>query len=172
MPGRYVFHSMASDHLPLVRSWLETPEVARWWGDADAQYELVRGDLDHPDTDQFIVAIDGSPFGYIQCYRLSTWDCGFGAQPPETRGIDQFIGKPDMIGCGHGASFIRQFVDEMLTGAAPRVVTDPDPANHRAIRAYEKAGFERDRMINTPDGPALLMRRETMCELAPKAFRP
>ena len=37
-------------------------------------------------------------------------------------------------------------------------VIDPDPANTRAIRAYEKAGFERDR-IETPDGPALLMVR-------------
>jgi aminoglycoside 6'-N-acetyltransferase len=51
------------------------------------------------------------------------------------------------------------------------VVTDPDPANQRAIRAYENAGFARDRMVDTPVGPALLMRRETMCELAPRAFQ-
>jgi len=43
--------------------------------------------------------------------------------------------------------------------------------NQRAIRAYEKAGFARDRMVDTPDGPALLMLRETMCELAHRAFR-
>ena len=170
MPGRYVFHPMTPDHLAMVRRWLETPEVARWWGDPTEQLQLVRGDLDHPDMDQFIVATDGRPFGYIQCYRLSAWDCGFGPQPPATRGIDQFIGEPDLIGCGHGTNFIRQFVDEALN-RIPRVVTDPDPANHRAIRAYEKAGFERDRVVNTPDGPALLMRRETLCELAPKAFR-
>ena len=29
----------------------------------------------------------------------------------------------------------------------------------RAVRAYEKAGFQRDRMVDTPDGPALLMVR-------------
>jgi aminoglycoside 6'-N-acetyltransferase len=168
---RYVFHPMAPDHLPMVGRWLETPEVVRWWGDPDVQYELVRGDLDHPDMDQFIVAINGRPFGYIQCYKLGTWNCGFGAQPPRTRGIDQFIGEPDMIGCGHGANFIRQFVDDLLAGPTPRVVTDPDPHNRRAIRAYEKAGFEQDRMIDTPDGPALLMRRETKCALAPGAFQ-
>jgi aminoglycoside 6'-N-acetyltransferase len=168
---RYVFHPMTPEHLPMVRRWLGVPEVVRWWGDADAQYELVRGDLDHPDMDQFIVAVDGRPFGYIQCYKLGAWVCGFGEQPPKTRGIDQFIGEPDMIGCGHGATFIRQFVDEQLKNRTPRVVTDPDPANQRAIRAYEKAGFERDRIISAPDGPALLMRRETMCELAPGAFQ-
>jgi aminoglycoside 6'-N-acetyltransferase len=37
------------------------------------------------------------------------------------------------------------------------VVIDPDPANARAIRAYEKAGFSKDRVVDTPDGPAMLM---------------
>ena len=42
----------------------------------------------------------------------------------------------------------------------PRIVTDPDPANIRAVRAYAKAGFRRERMVDTPDGPALLMVRK------------
>ena len=41
----------------------------------------------------------------------------------------------------------------------PAPVTDPDPANTRAVRAYEKAGFEKAGMVDTPDGPALLMVR-------------
>ena len=53
----YRLLSLAPGDLPLVRQWLETPEVARWWGEADEQYALVIGDLDHPDMDQFIVAI-------------------------------------------------------------------------------------------------------------------
>ena len=171
MAAAYIFHPMTYDHLPMVAGWLRTPEVERWWGDPREQHDLVRGDIDHPDMDQFIVAISGRPFGYIQCYRLSAWNGGFGEQPAQTRGIDQFIGEPEMIGCGHGAKFIRQFVDALLAVGTPRVVTDPDPANQRAIRAYEKAGFARDRMVDTPDGPALLMRRETMCELAPRAFQ-
>ena len=43
---------------------------------------------------------------------------------------------------------------------APRVVTDPDPANARAVRAYEKAGLRRERLVETPDGRALLMVRD------------
>ncbi len=49
-------------------------------------------------------------------------------------------------------------------GAQPKgargIVTDPDPANKRAIRAYEKAGFASDRLVDTPEGVALLMVRE------------
>jgi aminoglycoside 6'-N-acetyltransferase len=156
----YVFRPMTSGDLAMVRRWLETPEVVRWWGQPDEQYQLVSGDLDHPDMDQFIIGLDGHPFGYIQCYALSTWNTGLGAHPPKTRGIDQFIGISDMIGRGHGSGFIRKFVDDLLKSGTPRVVTDPDPDNGRAIRAYEKAGFEKSRMVDTPDGPALLMARD------------
>jgi aminoglycoside 6'-N-acetyltransferase len=155
----YVFRPMTSADLPLIRRWLEAPEVVRWWGHPDEQYALVSGDLDHPDMDQFIVVIGDHPFAYIQCYALSTWNFGLGAQPAKTRGIDQFIGEPDMIGRGHGSGFIRQFADALLNSGIPRVVTDPDPDNARAVRAYGKAGFQSDRVVDTPDGPALLMVR-------------
>jgi aminoglycoside 6'-N-acetyltransferase len=156
----YAFRAMRRDDLALIMRWLRTPDVTRWWGDPDEQFALVSGDLDHPDMEQFIVALDGRPFAYIQCYRLSTWNQGFGDHPPATRGIDQFIGEPDLLGRGHGSQFIRQFVDKTLRNGTPRVVTDPDPANDRAVRAYEKARFVRDRLVETPDGTALLMMRD------------
>jgi aminoglycoside 6'-N-acetyltransferase len=155
----YGFWPMTSDHLPMIRRWLKTPEVVRWWGEPDEQFALVSGDLDHPDMDQFVVAIEDRPFGYIQCYALSAWNQGFGPQPEATRGIDQFIGEPEMIGRGHGSAFIRQFVENLLMSGVPRIVTDPDPENIRAVRAYARAGFQSDRAIETPDGPALLMVR-------------
>jgi aminoglycoside 6'-N-acetyltransferase len=156
----YLFHPMTSDDLPVIRRWLATPEVVRWWGAPDQQYALVSSDLDHPDMDQFMVALGDQPFGYIQCYALSTWNQGFGSHPPQTRGIDQFIGVSDMIGCGHGSGFIRQFADRVLASGVPRLVTDPDPDNGRAVRAYAKAGFQSQRLVDTPDGPALLMVRD------------
>jgi aminoglycoside 6'-N-acetyltransferase len=143
MAPDYVFRPTTARDLPSIRRWLETPEVARWWGRPDEQYALVSGDLDHPDMDQFIVAIGDRAFGYIQCYPLSAWNQGFGAQPSATRGIDQFIGEPDMIGRGHGSGFIRQFVETLLRSGIPRVVTDPDPGNGRAVRAYTRGGLSK-----------------------------
>jgi aminoglycoside 6'-N-acetyltransferase len=156
----YVFRPMTAADLPLLRRWLGEAEVRQWWGDPDEQYSLVSGDLDEPAMDQFIVLAGNRPFGYLQCYQLTAWNTGFGPQVEGTRGIDQFIGEGDMIGRGHGSAFIRQFVDERFRQGLPRIVTDPDPNNLRAVRAYEKAGFVRDRMVETPDGPALLMARE------------
>src|SRR5216683_3111050 len=125
--------------------------AARALVDSDKDAEtIVRRSLD-------IAA--GNPFAYLQCYDLTAWNSGFGSHPPGTRGIDLFIGEPDMIERGHGSALVRCFVDDRLQKGAPRIVTDPDPANGRAVRAYEKAGFEKDRMVETPDGPALLMIR-------------
>ncbi len=160
MAPDYAFRPMTASDLPLVRHWLALPHVTEWWGDAEEQYALVSGDLDEPAMDQLIFSIAGSPFGYLQCYDLTAWNTGFGPQPKGTRGIDLFIGEADMIERGHGSALIRRFVDDGLAAGLPRIVTDPDPANSRAVRAYEKAGFKRDRIVETPDGLALLMVRE------------
>ena len=162
MAPPYVFRPMTIADLPLVRRWLAEPHVAQWWGDTYEQFELVSGDLGVEAMDQFIVATDARPFGYIQCYDPDVWpDNGLGDHPRGTRGIDQFIGELAMVDRGHGSAFIRAFIDRLLASGTPRVITDPDPANARAIRAYEKAGFRRDRLVDTPDGEALLMVRNS-----------
>jgi aminoglycoside 6'-N-acetyltransferase len=156
----YAFRPMSADDLPVIKRWLETPHVRQWWHDPAEQFELVSGDLGHPDMAQFIVSANGREFAYLQCYNLSAWNTGFGPQPDGTRGLDQFIGESDMLGCGHGAAFVRVFAEQLFAEGTPRVVIDPDPTNARAIRAYEKAGFRPTGIVDTPDGAALLMIRE------------
>jgi aminoglycoside 6'-N-acetyltransferase len=158
MASPYVFHPMTAADLPLVQRWLQEPHVAEWWHDPET-FEFVSSDLDHPDMAQFIVMLEGRPFAYLQCYRMSDWDACFGPQPEGTRGIDQFIGEADMMGRGHGSGFVRAFIEDILGSSVPRILLDPKPNNSRAIRAYEKAGFTRDRLVDTPDGEALLMVR-------------
>ena len=155
----YQFRPMSAGDLPLVRDWLRVPHVKEWWHDAD-DFEFVSGDLGHHDMAQFIVTMDERPFGYLQCYRIGDWHAGFGPQPDGTRGVDQFIAEPGMVGRGHGSAFIRQFIEGLLDRGTPRIVIDPSPTNPRAIRAYEKAGFRRVHEIDTPDGRALLMVRD------------
>ena len=156
----YQFRSFSEAYFPLIRDWLAQPHVTEWWGDTEEQFALVSGDLAEPAMAQFIVSADGRPFGYLQSYDLAAWpDDSFGAQPRGTRAIDQFIGEPDMIGRGHGSAFIRAFVERQFAAGMPRVITGPDSDNGRAIRAYEKAGFAKEGIVDTRDGPALLMVR-------------
>ena len=148
---------MSAEDLPLVRDWLRRPHVREWWGDPDEQFGLVSGDMHEPAMDQYIVSTQEQPFGYLQSYRLTDWNICFGPQPEATRGIDQMIGEPEMVGRGHGSGFLRAFIEDLISSGTPRVVVDPDPENTRAIRAYEKAGFVRDKLVDTPDGVSLLM---------------
>lgn len=156
---RYQFRPMSAEDLPLVRDWLTRPHVMEWWGEPDEQFSLVSGDMNEPAMDQYIVSFADTPLGYLQCYRLTDWNICFGPQPEGTRGIDQMIGVSEMIGQGHGSGFIRVFIEDLLATGTRRVVVDPDPKNARAIRAYEKAGFQKDHLVDTPDGRALLMVR-------------
>jgi aminoglycoside 6'-N-acetyltransferase len=156
----YQFLPLSTADLALVGQWLAMPHVVKWWGDPLEQFELVSSDLRDPAMEQFVVITDGVPFGYLQCYDLLRWPTeAFGPQPDGTRGIDQFIGKPEMVNRGHGSHFISHFVDGLLSTGTPRVITDPAAENSRAIRAYEKAGFVRHRLVETADGPAVLMVR-------------
>src|SRR5260370_40424401 len=103
---QYRFRPRSAGDLPLVRNWLDVPHVAEWWHDPET-FEFVSSDLAHPDMAQFVVTADDRPLGYLQCYKMRDWHAGFGPQPAGTRGVDQFIGEPEMVGCGHGSAFVR-----------------------------------------------------------------
>jgi aminoglycoside 6'-N-acetyltransferase len=154
----YRFRAVVPADLPLLREWLGRRHVREWWGDPVQGLARIADHIGDPNIDPFIVECDDVPIGYIQ-----SWDPHAQAdhpcrdQPLGTRGIDQFIGDPELMGRGHGPAFIRLFVGSLFKAGAPRVVTDPNPRNSRAIRAYAKAGFkEIDRRI-TISGEALLM---------------
>lgn len=155
---------MTTDDLALVRRWLAAPEVDRWWGDTDrdegddVSEAPFEEELRDSNIALWIVSHEDRPFAYIQDYDPHAWaNHHFARLPRGARGIDQFIGEPDMIGCGHGSAFIRAHVDQLFARGAPAVGTDPHPSNARAIRAYEKAGFVRDIERDTEWGRALLM---------------
>ena len=156
----YGFRPMTREDFPIARRWLETPEVRRWWADPDGEASLDEADLDDPSIRMWIVSSEGRPFAYLQDYAPHAWPGHhFGFLPDGSRGIDQFIGEPEMIGRGHGSALIRAHVERLLADGAPAVGTDPHPENARAIRAYEKAGFVRGEVQDTDWGLSLLMTR-------------
>ena len=78
----------------------------------------------------------------MQDYTVHGWeDHHFFGLPKWSRGIDQFIGEPDMIEKGHGSAFIAERLRTLFEEGAPVVATDPHPENARAIAAYRRAGF-------------------------------
>lgn len=144
--------------MPMLRRWLRTPEVRRWWGDPDREERLLLEDLDEPQMIMRIVAFETRPFAYAQDYAVHAWpQPHLAGLPPGSRAIDAFIGEPAMIGRGHGAAFLRLLAQRLRAEGAPVVAIDPDVENHRARRAYARAGFAEQGIVETGEGPAVLM---------------
>jgi aminoglycoside 6'-N-acetyltransferase len=154
----YTFRACTADDLSMLRRWLGTPDVVRWWGDPDEQYALLDEDLGEPLMTMLIVEADGRPFAYAQHYDVGSWPAPhFAELPARSRAIDAFVGEPEMIGAGHGGRFLRQLAQALKAAGAPAVAIDPDVENLRARRAYARAGFVGDRIVETGEGPAVLM---------------
>jgi aminoglycoside 6'-N-acetyltransferase len=154
----YTFRPAGADDLPLLERWLRTTEVVRWWGDPREQAALLREDLYEPRMVMRIVSLAGRPFAYAQDYDVHAWpQPHFAHLPAGTRAIDSFIGEPDMIGQGHGSRFLNIMAQRLRAEGAPVVAIDPDVENLRARRAYAKAGFRGETVVETGAGPAVLM---------------
>ena len=157
-PLHYEFRAVVRADLPMLRGWLATPEAMRWWGDPQAEAALLREDLDNPQMTMRIVSVAGRAFAYAQDYEVHTWpQPHLAALPPGTRAIDTFIGEPEMIGRGHGAAYLRLLARRLIAEGAPVIAIDPDVANVRAQRAYERAGFRRGEIVETAEGSVVLM---------------
>ena len=162
------FRPLTAADLPLLHEWLGRPHVAAWWGTPPSLAEVeaefgpviagavpVRG---------YVALAGDDAIGFIQSYTpADTHADGWWLDEHDhgVRGIDQFLAHADQLGRGLGTAMVRAFVDRLLADpAVTRVQTDPDPANARAIRCYEKAGFRAVGEVDTPDGRALLMYRD------------
>src|ERR1700722_7968092 len=154
----YVFRQCVKEDLAMLDIWLRAPEVVRWWGNPEEQARLLEEDLDEPGMTMRIVSFDGRPFAYAQHYAVHRWpQPHFESLPKGSRAIDAFIGEPDMVGKGHGSSFLRLLAEQLIDEGAPLVAIDPHIHNFRARGAYEKAGFRKECEVMTGEGPAMLM---------------
>ncbi len=168
------FRAITEADLPLLHDWLCRPHVVEHWEPAPT-FEMVREDymprlapqstlpVDAPaGVVQYLACEDGEPFGYVQAYRVMAHQSEgwwLDETDPNALGVDQFIGLPDRLGKGLGTRMMRAFIAFLFED--PRVSTvqtDPDPQNARAIACYRKAGFRDVGVVDTLDGPALLMR--------------
>ena len=155
----YLFRPVTSADLPLLRRWRSQPHVVEWWGAPEHEREEEK--LGDANIAMWIVEHEGQAFAFAQDYAVHAWeDHHFGHLPSGSRGIDQYIGEPDMVGQGHGSAFVRAHAERLFAAGAAAVGTDPHPDNARAIRAYEKAGFAvASGPLDTAWGRAFLMER-------------
>ena len=149
-PVRIGFSPVGEEHYPLLRTWLEMPHVRDWWGDPDEELDFIRDMVEEKDTTRpFLITLDGEPVGYIQYWFLGhhqneTWtkdNPWLRELPQEAVGVDLTIGAADRLSTGLGSAALTALVTRLCDLGHETIIIDPDPANARAVRAYEKAGF-------------------------------
>jgi RimJ/RimL family protein N-acetyltransferase len=160
------FRPLARDDLRTVHEWLQRPHVREWWGSNDT-YEKVEEDHlpgieGREPVRVFFIVLDGRPIGVIQTYRVDDYpDYWPGQTGSDQAGIDLYIADPELVGRGLGPKIIRQFADEVVFADldVAACVADPEVANTRSVRAFEKAGFEfTDEIVRPDDRPRALLR--------------
>jgi RimJ/RimL family protein N-acetyltransferase len=173
------FVPVTAADLPLLARWMDQPHWREWWS-ADIETELgyIRDIIEGRDsTRAFLFFVDGQPTGYIQVWRIADarvepwlsdapWVMDL---PDDTVGIDLSIGLPDQLSRGIGSWVLAQFVASLRAEGHRSIIIDPDIANHRAIRAYRKAGFREIAELSGRTGDCLLMRHEAASEGRPVA---
>ena len=173
------FRPLLPSDLPTLVEWIARPHVAEYWDSPTTLEELTRDYVDNPDPGHgrpFIASLGDVPIGFIQVYHVMSDDPDWWPDEtdPGARGIDQFLIDGSRLGQGLGTRMISAFVDRIFEDpAVTKVQLDPSPRNARAIRAYEKVGFQRVGEVETPDGTALLMviSREAWASRASRASR-
>lgn len=170
--ARIAFRPLVEDDLALLFDWLARPHVRKWYAPAPRSFMEVaakyrpRVDPGSP-VKAYVIQVDGADAGYIQKYSLDEFGKyrallgleGQGAM----MGTDLFIADDWRTGQGLGGLTIRRFfVDQVLADeTAAGCVAGPHEGNAASIRAFEKAGFHRWKVVENEHGEReCVMRRD------------
>lgn len=125
---RVVLRPDHPDDVEALTSMLAEPEVARWWGDNDA--DAVRADL----GSGFAILIDDEVQGWLQCHEETT---------PEYPSVAFDIALTTARhGRGYGQEALRLAIRHFISRGHHRFTIDPAAENERAIRSYAALGFK------------------------------
>jgi aminoglycoside 6'-N-acetyltransferase len=112
------------------------PEVERWWRGLTHEHVLEKALGQDEGMAVFAILVDGEVAGMIQYYEELD-------EEYRHAGIDLFLGTP-YHDRGLGTDAVRTMVRHLINDRGHRRLTiDPAAHNERAIRCYEKVGFER-----------------------------
>ena len=138
----------------LLVKWLSDPVVLEFYEGRDNAFDLdkVKKEFyeDGSDVERGIIEFEGNEIGYIQYYPLGEKErdtYGYGADDV-IYGTDQLIGEVEYWNKGIGKVLVKAVVEHLVkTKQAQKVVMDPQEWNVRAIRCYEKCGFEKVKLL-------------------------
>lgn len=139
----------------LIVKWLSDPSVLEFYEGRDNVFDLEKVHEKFYDREpgvvRCIVEFDKIPIGYIQYYQVDSDErklYGYTEVPDVIYGMDQFIGEVTYWNNGIGTLLVNSMVEFLVKqNHVDRVVMDPQTWNERAIRCYEKCGFNKVKLL-------------------------
>ncbi|MCB9080662.1 MAG: acetyltransferase [Lewinellaceae bacterium] len=128
--------------LPLLRRWDEQPHIiASDLDDWGWEVELARNP---PWREQLIAELAGRPIGFVQLIDPQEEETHYwGDIGPNKRALDIWIGMAEDLGQGYGTRMMALALERCFQHASvEEVLIDPLTSNTRAIRFYQRLGFE------------------------------
>jgi aminoglycoside 6'-N-acetyltransferase len=154
---RINFRKLQISDLELIYDWFRKPEINKWyaegktWSFSDIEQKYLPRIQGKENTPGFIIEFDEIAVGFIQYYPLTaalpnslTQENIIDYQIDLTKsaGIDLFIGETLLLGKGYGPQIIVKFLQTIVFKKYDLVFIDPDKINTRAIKAYQRSGFQ------------------------------
>jgi RimJ/RimL family protein N-acetyltransferase len=145
--SRVILRALEPADYELIWRWTNDPSVMVFWGHpgnsesrADVQAREDRERLRGNSRKYMVETKDGKAIGQIDYYDLD-WQA-------RSAWVSILIGDPDYWGGGYGTDAMRTLLgflfDEL---GVHRVVLTTHASNERAIRSYEKNGFQREGVL-------------------------
>ena len=137
------FVPLATEHIPMLHRWLNDGLVLEWYARRPRSYMEIACSYGRcisgaTKTQCFLIRIDDTSAGMIQCYRLADYpEYEHACQAePGWWGIDYFLAE--FRGKRLAAPMIDAFLCLHVHGP---VIAGPHPENERSIRTLLRAGF-------------------------------
>ncbi|WP_224268757.1 GNAT family N-acetyltransferase [Haloprofundus salinisoli] len=147
--------TMVAD-LGRLHRWLNSEHVLPYWR-LNHSLPRFRAALDEKLADDhltpYVGSLDHVPMSYFERYWAADDPLAahYDAEPAD-QGIHLLIGPPEYLGHGYAPALLRAMT--ALAFRHPetdRVVAEPDARNERAIRVFERCGYEPVREFEFPE---------------------
>lgn len=138
-----------------LSNWLSNPEVLRFYEGRDKPQspQQVREryiSSSEVTKKRCIVEYKNESIGYIQMYPLDAeWKMLYGYDERENIwGMEQFVGETAYWNQGIGTELVKAAITYIMNGlGALAIAIDLRVSNERAIRCYEKCGFQKVKVM-------------------------
>ncbi|GHG21287.1 hypothetical protein CBQ26_08595 [Deinococcus indicus] len=157
------FHPLSPADVPRLTRWLQEEHVRAFWDDGERDETAVYAHYFRPgrDVPGFLFHVDGQPTGFLQVQQVKPGHpfMAWAAPQGDTWGLDLLIGAPEEVGQGLAAQVIGAFVTWWAAQhpGLRRLLIDPDKSHTRAVRAYQKAGFQTCGALADAEGRRLIL---------------